>query len=33
MKVNNPNAKTGAQTAKINGILPVWPKARERSLK
>ena len=33
MKVNNPNAKTGAQTANIRGILSVCPKAKDKSLK
>ena len=33
IKVNNDNAIIGAQTAKIRGILSVWPRARDKSLK
>ena len=32
-KAKRLNANTGAQTAKINGILSVCPKARDKSLK
>ena len=33
MKVNKESAMTGAQTARIKGILSVCPKAKESSLK
>ena len=31
--MKRPNDRTGAQTANKRGILSVWPKARDRSLK